>query len=144
MYGVDSSTPSRTIALCCAYCWTTLGLWLPACPARPAAAWPRWYSAFVIRWNSFEPWLVNASSTSGWPVVGSRSAVMPDSTRSLPVSSGGPLGAPGKYLNRYQYVPLVETPFAPAPRQPFWTGHETTIRWAGTASTCVPAGCLPP
>jgi hypothetical protein len=42
-------------------------------------------------------------------------------------------------------VPPFETPFAPAPRQlPLETLHEIAIRFAGTASTCVPVGRLPP
>ena len=42
----------------------------------------------------------------------STSAAIPDSTRSFPVSAGGS-------LNRYQYLPLDEVPFWPAPGQPF-------------------------
>src|SRR5690348_1974637 len=61
---------------------------------------------------------------------------MPDSTRSLPFSSGGPSvpdepgGAVrlGKYLKRYQSLP---------------PGECTTRRCAGTGKTCVCGGCLP-
>src|SRR6266568_1766596 len=48
-----------------------------------------------MRWNSCEPWLVKLSTTSGWPVWGLVSAVICDSLRSFPVSSGGPFGCPG-------------------------------------------------
>jgi len=65
-----------------------------------------------------------------WGLV---SAVICDSLRSFPVSSGGPFGCPGvpggKYLKRYQAVPLVEP---------------TTSRFAGTGSICEFAGFLPP
>src|SRR5579862_6635195 len=144
MYGVDSRVPSRTIALCCAYCWIVVWLVLPPCPARSAASRPRLYSFLVMSWNSCEPWPVKARTTSGWPVFGSVSARIPDSTRSFPVSSGGPFVAFGWYLNRYQYVLSFEVPFVPAPMQPVDCGHLTTVSPAGTASTCVPAGCLPP
>src|SRR5690242_7788669 len=56
---------------------------------------------------------------------------MPDSTRSFPVSSGGPCspeGTLGKYLKRYQALP---------------PGEWTTRRCAGTGKTCVCAGRLP-
>jgi hypothetical protein len=65
MYGVDWSTPSSTIALCCAYCRTVFRLWSADLPARPATRLPRSYSSFVMRWNSFAPWLVKPSTTSG-------------------------------------------------------------------------------
>ena len=144
MYGVESSLPSRTIALCPAYVlmvvWSVVFSW----PAWPALTRPRLYSASVIRLNSCEPWRVNCSVTIGWPVFGSTSAVMPDSTRSFPVSSGGPFGlrtAPlfvtllGVYLNRYQYLPLFELPFEPAPGHPVETLQKTGSRCAGTFST---------
>src|SRR6476646_898588 len=143
MYGVDLRTWSRTMALWAAYFWTVARLWSPLAPAIPAAVWPRSYSAFVIFWNAFEPLPVNWRTTSGWPFW-SRSAVIPDSTRSFPVSSGGPPGRSGKYLKRYQYVPVFETPFVPAPRQPFFCGHETARRFWGAARIFVSAGCLPP
>src|SRR5215471_15108556 len=136
--------PSRTIALCWEYCWTTVGSWFPAWLASSAARWPRWYSAFVIRWNAFVPSPVNCRVTSGWPVSEAISALMPDSTRSLPVSSGGPFGDPGLVLNRYQYVLSFDTPFAVAPMQPFLTGQAIARRCAGTARICVCSGRLPP
>src|ERR1700751_950383 len=142
MYGVDLSTPSSTIALWAAYCWTVAWSWTPDFPARPAAVWPSSYSCFVIFWNAFEPLPVNWRTTSGWPFW-SRSAVIPDSTSSLPVSSGGPPSRSGKYLNRYQYVPVFEVPFVPWPRQPFACGHDTARRFAGVARIFVLGGCLP-
>src|SRR6476661_318552 len=91
----------------------------------------------VIRLNSCEPCPVNWSVTIGEPVFGSESAVMPDSTRSLPVSAGGS-------LNRYQYSPLFERPFVPAPRQlAVAILQETGSVLAGTFSTCVSGGWTP-
>ena len=155
MYGVDSSRPSRTIALWPAY-WLMMfealepvGL---SWPFWPALTRPRSYSAFVIRWNSFPPWLVNCSVTIGRPLFWSTSWVMPDSTRSFPVSSGGPFGLTtvpsfftnvGVYLNRYQYLPSFEVPARPAPRQLFAPLHHTGSRFAGTFRICVFGGCFP-
>src|SRR6476660_3219965 len=91
-----------------------------------------------MSWNSRPPRPLNCSLTMAWPVFGSTSAAMPDSTRSLPVSAGGS-------LNRYQYSPLFERPFEPAPVQPFVgeTWQKTGSVLAGTFSTCVPGGCFP-
>src|SRR3954447_3308375 len=135
MYGVSLSSPSRTIALWPAYvamvCWSFAFSW----PAWPALTRPRLYSRSVIRLNSCEPWPVNWSVTIDCPLFGSTSAVMPDSTRSSPVSAGGS-------LNRYQYSPLFERPFEPAPRQlAVAILQETGSRCAGTFSTSVPGGC---
>ena len=43
---------------------------------------PRWYRFFVIRWKMRLPLPVNARRTIGWPVCGSKSAVVPDDFRS--------------------------------------------------------------
>ena len=91
MYGVAWSLPSRTIALCCAYSWLSV----PAEPWRPARAWPRSNSAFVIAWNIFPPWPVKPSVTCGAPVFWSAPALMFDSLRSFPTISGGPFGLSG-------------------------------------------------
>src|SRR6516165_4632137 len=141
MYGVDFSCPSRTIALCPAYWLMTFGSLELSWPACPALKRPRLYSAFVIVWNAFPPWPVNASCTIDLPVFGSVVALMPDSTRSFPVSSGGPFGwttvpffsvTVGRYLNRYQYLPSFEVPFRPAPMQLPAPLHQTGSRFAGT------------
>ncbi len=87
-------------------------------------------------------------------MFGSVVELMPDSTRSFPVSSGGPFGLRtlplfvvnvGVYLNRYQYLPSFEVPFAPAPGQPFdaVTLHHTGSRFAGTFRICVFDGGFP-
>src|SRR5690348_7076863 len=134
MYGVDSSRPSWTIALWPAYWLMTFWSLVFSWPAWPAAMRPRLYSLSVMRLNSSEPWPVNWSVTMFCPVFGSTSALMPDSTRSLPVSSGGPFGLTtvpsafvtlGLYLRRYQYLPFFETPFDPAPRQLRAPLHQT-------------------
>src|SRR3954452_24534717 len=137
MYGVSWSSPSRTIALCPEYVaivvWSCAFSW----PAWPALTRPRLYSSSVIRLNSSEPWPVNWSVTIDEPLFGSTSAAMPDSTRSWPVSAGGS-------LNRYQYSPLFEHPFEPAPRQlAVAILQETGWVLAGTFSTCVSGGCFP-
>src|SRR5215467_5332180 len=128
MYGVDFSSPSRTIALCPAY-WLMIAWALGpvgfSWPAWPALTRPRLYSASVMSLNAFEPAPVNWSVTTGLPVFGSTSVAMPDSTRSLPVSAGGS-------LNRYQYLPVFEVPFDPAPGQPLLTLQKTVARFAGT------------
>src|SRR5579884_1441444 len=147
MYGVSLSSPSRTIALWPAY-WTTVcwSLVLSAPGTRAALRRPRLYSASVIFLNSCEPWLVNWSVTMFWPVFGSTSVPMPDSTRSFPVSCGGPSGCwadGGKYLNRYQYLPVDEVPFAPAPMQLLAGVHQTASRFAGSFITTVFAGRFP-
>src|SRR5215472_13322020 len=128
MYGVSTSLPSRTIALCPAYVVTAL--LFASWPAAPALTRPRLYSASVIRLNAFDPLPVNWSVTIGEPVFWSTSAVMPDSTRSLPVSAGGS-------LNRYQYTPVFEVPFEPAPGQLFTPVQKTGCVPAGTFSTSV-------
>src|SRR5207245_1522045 len=59
---------------------------------------------FVICWKTFPPWFVNCISTTG-PCVGSMSARVPESFRSLPVISGIGLGASAAVcLNRYHDV----------------------------------------
>src|SRR4029077_21133680 len=137
MYGVSLSSPSRTIALWPEYVAIVFGSCEFSWPAAPALTRPRLYSSSVIRLNSSDPWPVNWSVTIGEPVFGSTSAVMPDSTRSLPVSAGGS-------LNRYQYSPLFERPFDPVPGQPaLATWQETGSVLAGTFNTCVSGGCFP-
>ena len=80
---------------------------------------------------------MNCRVTIDWPVFGSTSAAIPDSTRSFPVSAGGS-------LSRYQYWPVFEFRFWPAPGQPADISQPTGSRFAGTPSTSVPAGCFPP
>ena len=46
----------------------------------------------------------------------------------------------GVYLNRYQYLPLFEVPFAPAPGQLSAPLHQTTSRRAGSFKICVFCG----
>src|SRR5262249_49751440 len=112
----------------------TDGLLAFSWPAWPALTRPRLYSASVIRLNASAPLPVNAVVTMFWPLLGSTSALMPDSTRSLPVSAGGS-------LNRNQYFPVFETPFEPAPGQLPAPLHHTGCVPAGTFSTSVPGGC---
>ena len=76
--GYDWIWPSSTIAKCC-------GTFVPT---RLERRRPRWASIRVILWNSLPPLPVNCISTTGWPVVGSKSACVPESFRSLPVISG--------------------------------------------------------
>src|SRR5215471_8068786 len=144
MEGVDWRVLSRTIALCCEYWLTMFGSWFPACPLSPARRLPRSYSCLVIVWNAFVPLPVNCRVTSGWPVSVAISAWMPDSTRSLPVSSGGPPAELGLYLNRYQYVLSVGAPVGLAPMQPFLIGQAIAMRPAGVVRIWVFCGFLPP
>ena len=80
-------SPSSTIANICG-----------ACQRRP-----RWYRFFVIRWKIRLPLPVNARRTIGCPVVGSKSAWVPDDFSSAPVISGirfSSSGFVGSCLNR--------------------------------------------
>ena len=66
----------------------------------------------MIFWNFLLPLPVNCMSTTG-PRLGSRSARVPESLRSAPVSSGiGFALFSGSYLKRYHVVP-VGAPFTP-------------------------------
>src|SRR5262245_51808605 len=141
MYGVCTSWPSRTIALCPAYWlmipWTVVGSPCGfSCPFCPALTRPRLYSSSVIRLNASEPLPVNCRVTIGRPEFWSFWALIPDSTRSLPVSAGGS-------LNRYQYLPSFEVPFDPAPGQLPAPLQKTGCVFSGTFSTSVPGGCFP-
>src|SRR5215471_9689402 len=71
-------------------------------------------------------------STTG-PWLGSRSARVPESLRSLPVSSGGPSGLFGSFLNMYQ-VRLVGVAFTPG-HATASVPHETTTVFFGTPKT---------
>src|SRR5215218_783350 len=64
-----------------------------------------------MSWNFLLPLPVNCISTTG-PRLGSRSARVPESFRSLPVTSGGPFGLSGSYLKRY-HVLLVGVALTP-------------------------------
>ena len=59
MYGVERSSPSSTIAKCCANWWIVSGS-LPVWPAAAASAAPRWASARVMSWNLLAPLLREA------------------------------------------------------------------------------------
>src|SRR3954449_2349235 len=83
-------------------------------------------------WNFLLPLPVNCISTTG-PRLGSRSARVPESFRSLPVTSGGPLGLSGSYLKRYHVLPVgvVLTPGHATASVP----HEMTAVFFGTPNT---------
>jgi hypothetical protein len=103
MYGVDLSSPSRTIAKCWANCWMTLRSFELPCPAAFAAFWPRIASDCVMSWNFLLPSLLKPSWTKAGPSLGCVPtwALIAESFRSLPFASGIGLEArSGKYLKR--------------------------------------------
>src|SRR4029078_9942406 len=83
-------------------------------------------------WNFLLPLPLNSMSTTG-PRLGSRSARVPESFRSLPVTSGGPFGLSGSYLKRYHVllVGVVLTPGHATASVP----HEMTAVFFGTPKT---------
>src|SRR6476469_1037352 len=128
MYGTDSSFPSRTIALCCVYAWLSA----PDEPLSPATSRPRSYSAFVMSWNALPPRPRKPIDTCGAFVFWSLPAWMRDSSRSLPLISGGPPVRLGKYLKRYQYLPFGEFLIGCVAPVKLSVPPETTSRCAGT------------
>ena len=63
---------SSTIAKCCGDCWI----------------WPRIASAFVTCSKTLLPFFVNCMSTTGSPVLGSKSCRVPESFSSVPFMFG--------------------------------------------------------
>ena len=105
MYGVDLSSPSSTIAKCCAYLVTVLMSLEPPSPARVASPWPRCASVRVMSWNFLLPSLLKPSWTNALPSLGCvpTCALIAESLRSPPFASGiGCVFESGLYLKRYQ------------------------------------------